>query len=149
LIAGGWSIVGSVAPDGAFGRTDTLSSAELYTPAVLTGPPVLLSLTGDRKGQGAILHAGSHQVVSSDNPAGAGEPLEIYLTGLSDGSVIPPQVAVGGRMAEVLWFGKAAGYTNLDQVNVRMPSGVSAGPAVPVRLSYIGRASNEVTIGVQ
>ena len=86
------------------GPTETLSSAELYTPAVLAGAPVLLSLSGDGKGQGAILHAGTHQIVSSSNSASVGEQLEIYLTGLTDGSVIPPQVAIGSRMAEIFVF---------------------------------------------
>jgi hypothetical protein len=129
--------------------TVTTSTAELYTPQVLRPAPVLLSLSGDGKGQGAILHANTSQVASSDNPAVVREALEIYATGLMDASVIPPQVAIGGRMAEVLWFGNSTPYTGLDQINVRLPSGVLPGAGVPVRINYIGRPSNEVTIGVK
>ena len=73
----------------------------------------------------------------------------MYTTTLVDGGLISPQVAVGGRLAEILYFGAAPGYPGYIQVNFRVPGGVVPGPAAPVRLTYISRPSNEVTIGVQ
>ena len=127
----------------------TTSSAELYTPSRLVPAPVLFSLSGDGPGQGAIWHAATGQVASAANPAVAGEALSMYTTSLANGGVIPPQVAVGGRLAQVLYFGAAPGYPGYNQVNFLVPGGVPPGPAVPVRLAYIGRSSNAVTVGVQ
>src|SRR5262249_40301965 len=106
------------------------SRAELSPPPVSLPAPMLFSLSGDGQGQGTILHAGTDQVASESNPAVVGETLEIYCAGLSDGSVIPPQISIGGRMAELLSFGKASGLSDLNEVNVRVPSGVAPGSAV-------------------
>jgi len=142
LIAGGLAFGGIGV---FFGSTST---AELYTPAVLVPAPVLLS-TGDSTGQGAIVHAATGQLASPDNPAVAGEILAIPFTGLPDGSVIPPQLTIGGRLAEVLFIDVAPDTPGAGAVYVRMPSGVTPGPAVAVRLIYIGRTSNEVKLAAQ
>ncbi len=144
LITGG--ISGSdAAPDGL----TYLSSAEIYTPAVLIPTPSLFSLSGDGTGQGAIWHSATGQISSATNPAIAGEALSLYTTRLADGSVIRPQVGVGGRLAEVLFSGAAPGYPGYYQVNFLVPNGVVPGPAIPVRLTYLGRVSNVVSIGAQ
>lgn len=137
---------GTVLVAGGFAPWPALtSSAEIYHPAALVPSPQLASVSGDGRGQGAILHANTPQLASPDNPAAVGEALEIYLTGLGDGSQIPPQVSIGGRMADVLSFGTAPGEADLNQVTVRVPSNVAPGSAIPVRLTYVGRPSNEVS----
>ena len=71
----------------------------------------------------------------------------MYTTNLIEGGAIPPRVIVGDRLAQVVYFGDAPGYAGYFQVNFRVPVGAT-GAAVPVRLRYLDRPSNEVTIGV-
>jgi uncharacterized protein (TIGR03437 family) len=142
LITGGVTVGGT----NIAGNTAT---AEIYQPALLIPGPRLFSLLGDGRGQGVIWHADTGQIATPDNPAGAGEVLSMYTTSLFEGGVIPPQVAIGGRLAEILYFGQAPGYPGYDQVNFRVPNGAASGPAISVRLTYLGRPSNAVTIGVQ
>jgi hypothetical protein len=123
-------------------------TAELYAPAVMIPAPVLFSLSSDGKGQGAIWDAITGKVASPSAPAVPGEILSMYTKALGHGSVIPPQVAVGGRLSEILYFGDAPGYPGYSQVNFRVPDGITPGSAVRVRLIYLGRSSNEVTIAM-
>jgi len=127
----------------------SLAATELYHPAVVSPPPALFSLDGSGQGQGAIWNATTGQVASSQTPSVAGQILSMYASGLAEGGAIPPQVAVGGQLAEILYSGDAPGYPGYFQVNFRVPDGVSPGAAVPVRLSYLGRPSNAVTIATQ
>jgi uncharacterized protein (TIGR03437 family) len=138
LVAGGQDVSGN-APG---------ATAEIYSPAMVAPSPALFSLSGDAQGQGAVWNADTGEIASAENPARAGDVLSLYTTSLIPGGVVPPQVAVGGRLAEVLYFG-ASSYPGYYQVNFRVPGGLASGSAVRVRLSYIGRPSNEVTIGVK
>jgi hypothetical protein len=124
-------------------------ASEIYHPAATVPSPVLFSLSGDSRGPGAILHAGTARVVSSADRAMAGEVLEINGAGLIPGGMIPPLVSIGGRSAEVLYFGAAPCCAGLNQVNARVPRGINPGPAVSVRLNYLQRPSNEVILAVR
>jgi hypothetical protein len=126
----------------------SLASVELYHPALASPPPALYSMSGDGQGQGAIWNATTGLVASPQTPAAAGDILSMFVSGLAEGGAIPPQVAVGGRLAETLSFGDAPGYPGYFQVNFQVPIGVAAGSAVPVRLMYLGRSSNTTTIAV-
>lgn len=143
LIVGGWTP--SPTPFAAIPS----ASAELYKPSAPVPAPLLFSLSGDGQGQGAIWDAATGQVASASNPALAGDALSMYTTSLVEGGVMPPQISVGGLVAKVLFFGDAHGYPGYFQVNFQMPSGVTAGSAVPVRLMYFGRSSNTTAIAVQ
>jgi hypothetical protein len=148
LIAGG----NQYYPFGAGGRDPQhpeVAIAELYSAPILLPGPILFSLSADGKGQGAIWHSATGQIASPSSPAVAGEVLSVYTTSLAESGVIPPQVAIGSRFGEIRFFGNAPGYPGYYQVNVRVPSGVVPASAVPVRITYLGRPSNEVTIGVQ
>jgi len=138
LLAGGWICCGF-----------SVANAEIYSPTVLTSSPVLYSLPTGGLGQGAIWHATTGQIASASSPAAAGDVLSMYTTSLFEGGVIPPQVAIGGQLAEILFFGDAPGYTGYNQVNFRVPGGVAPGSAVSVRLTYLNRPSHAVTIAMQ
>jgi uncharacterized protein (TIGR03437 family) len=111
--------------------------------------------------QGAILNA-ANQLVNSTNPAGAGDVIVIFCTGLgaltpaaqtgqpasSGVAVLQPTVTVGGLAATLQYAGVAPGYVGLYQVNAVVPSGIGAGSAVPVVITQSGVASNAATLAV-
>jgi uncharacterized protein (TIGR03437 family) len=100
------------------------------------------------------------------HPAKAGDTVIILATGL--GPVSPtvasgantvdglrttttmPSVLVGGVSAPVDFSGLSPQFVGVNQVNIRIPSGVAAGNTVPLQISMGGLTStNQVTIAIQ
>jgi uncharacterized protein (TIGR03437 family) len=124
-----------------------------------TQPGIFLTGTAS---QGAILNV-SNQVVTSSNPATAGDVIVIFCTGLGPTAptvtagqpspnsaivTIPATVTIGGVSATVQFAGLSPGFAGLYQVNVVVPPGVTVGSTVPVVIMQNGIASNTATIAV-
>jgi uncharacterized protein (TIGR03437 family) len=107
----------------------------------LTAPGVFTQ-SENGVGYGAVLHAGDYSLVTAQNPAQVGEIVSVYLTGLGttnpviqDGSAGPASsqtnntiyVYIGGVEATVGYSGLAPQLAGLYQINVTVPSGVTAG----------------------
>jgi uncharacterized protein (TIGR03437 family) len=106
----------------------------LTAPGVFTLPP-------GGVGYGAVLHA-DYSFVTPQSPAQVGDTVSVFLTGLGstnpvipDGSAGPASsqtnntilVYIGGVAATVGYSGLAPDYAGLYQINVTVPSGVTAG----------------------
>ncbi len=148
MTAGSWSPAAS--PTEAIGIFHgSLASAELYTPAALVPAPSLVSTSGDGRGQGAIFHAGTRYMATPDDPAAAEKRSISTRRGLAAQSAALPRVTIGGRLATVLSITRVPDAGAVSVVRVRVPRGIAAGPAVPVRLFELDRPSNAVTIAVK
>jgi hypothetical protein len=123
----------------------SLSSAELYTPDVLVPGP---SLESDSAGQRAVFHAGTRHAVTADDPAAAGESVDIHCRCRSLGHAFKPQVAIGGRLATIQSIGNAPDLPGVISIRVRVPNS-AAGPRVVVRVTEADRPSNGVTISLR
>jgi uncharacterized protein (TIGR03437 family) len=142
--------------------------ADLFTvPETITiaaARPGIFTTNQGGTGQGVVLL--NDRLADTANPAGAGDVVVVYCTGLgvtlpavasgvaSPGS--PPGVAtvgvtatVGGLSAIVDFAGLTPGFVGLYQVNLRIPAGVPAAGDAPLVLIQNGVSSNTVTLAVR
>jgi uncharacterized protein (TIGR03437 family) len=136
--------------------TDGVQSAPLLVTVSLASPGISVDGT-----ENVILNQDS-SVNSASHPAGAGSLLTVFLTGL--GAVVPAlgsgqpapgnppssvalpvTVQLGGKSADVLFFGPAPGMTGIYQVNLRVPSGLAAGGA-PLVIGAGSAVSNSASV---
>jgi uncharacterized protein (TIGR03437 family) len=166
--------IDAIMPYGVANRASTQMQVEyqgvlsgIVSIPVAAASPAIFAAGASGAGQGAILNQ-DFSVNSASNPAASNSVVMIYATGAGqtspdsvDGSitgtkVLPKSIApvtawIGGVEAEVLYAGAAPDQVaGMLQVNARIPSGISSGPAVPVSL-VIGGATSQpgVTFAVK
>lgn len=104
-------------------------------------------------------------LVAGSHPAKAGDTLVIYATGLGavdhtpvDGgipsvlssTVETPTVLFGGVAGKLLFSGLSPQFVGVNQLNVTVPTGVTAGNAVPLQIQMNGFTStNQVVVAIQ
>lgn len=120
------------------------------TVPVAAAAPGIFTLSTTGTGPGAILNQ-NYSVNSATNPATRGTAIMVYATGFgvliplpTDGQIeqvlatmaLPVTATIGGVPADVIYAGAAPGLiAGIDQINVRVPSGVTANPAAPILLT--------------
>lgn len=136
---------------------------------IAVAQPGVFTQNQSGSGPGAILGqkpGGVPALNTAANPASAGDALLIFCTGLGTTSPAVPAgtaaptsslsyttqtatATVGGQNAQILFAGLAPGYVGLYQVNLIVPTGVAAGPSVPVVITAAGAASATVTVAIR
>jgi uncharacterized protein (TIGR03437 family) len=139
------------------------------TPKPVTIAPAQPAVFTHGGGVGAITVVkanGDQFSADASHPAGAGDTLVIYCAGLgavapavATGSAAPGSppakasntvtVTIGGEPAPVAFAGLTPTYAGLYQVNVTVPSGITAGPSVPVIITAAGLSSPPVTVAIK
>ena len=87
------------------------------------------------------------RLVDGANPAGAGEVLVAYATGL--GMAAEVGARVGGIAARVLWFGLTPGFPGLEQVNLQLPDGLASNVASDLELVAYGENGQPYALAVR
>ena len=140
------------------------SSPSFSIPVSQTAPGIFtLDQTG--RGQGAMLNQ-DNTINGRLSPAPQGSIVVLWATGqgpsdpdwaedrLAAEPLAKPansvKVTIGGQAGEILYAGAAPGLAAVMQVNVRVPTGIKTGSAVPIVLT-VGNASSQpgVTLAVQ
>jgi uncharacterized protein (TIGR03437 family) len=143
----------------------TLSVPQTVT--VAPASPGIFTVNQKGFGQGAILKSDGVSLAQAGTPAGIGETVIIYCTGLgattpsvTEGQPAPSTpalamtsnpttVAIGGQPATVAFSGLTPGFAGLYQVNAVVPSGIATGDAIPVTVTVAGQTSQSgVTMSV-
>jgi len=131
-----------------------------------SGPtaPGIFTIPSGGIGNGAIEHA-DFSVVTTSSPAKVGETVQIFLTGMgkttpavNTGAAAPsnplatatvPDVYIDGILAKVVFSGLTPGAAGLYQLNVTIPSGVTAGANVTIEIDTFDSNDDLLTVNAE
>lgn len=143
---------------------------EAYGPPVIYGKVYTITLSDyvpaffESSGIAAALDTG-YNVITASNPATRDSIIQLFANGLGPVTNQPasgdpasaaalskttstPVVTIGTANAEVTFAGLAPGFPGLYQINVRVPSSISAGTQ-PITVSIGGQTSKASTLPIQ
>jgi uncharacterized protein (TIGR03437 family) len=158
-----------------FGINGSLSQLYVQSQNVTSAPfnlsvasqiPGIFTLNGSGTGQAAAINNKDGSINSAAHPAKVGDYVQLYITGAgqtnpagTDGLIaagpgpVPVgavKVSIGGQIATVNFAGGAPGaVAGVIQVNAQIPTGITAGGAVPV-VVQVGTSNSQpgVTLAV-
>jgi len=125
--------------------------------------PGLFTLSGTGAGDGVILH-GNNSLVSTSNPASAGEQVVFYATGLglttpsfatgaavnqTNRTTATVTMTIGGKNAVVTYSGLTLGLAGLYQINAIVPTGITGSQGVLVTVGGNGTSRTGVTMSIR
>jgi uncharacterized protein (TIGR03437 family) len=130
---------------------------------VASTAPAIFTLNSQGDGAGAIEHSLTGELVTSANPAAAGEIVSVYCTGLGavnppavtgaaapippPQTVLPVQAYIADTPAHVTYAGLGPGFAGLYQVNVQIPASTSSGNQ-SLQIATGGASSNTVIVAI-
>ncbi len=147
-------------------NVEVFSGSQLLTSGgvvVVAASPDLFTVNQQGTGQAAALNQ-DNSLNSSSRPALRGSFIQLFATGggatspnppagsaasSAASTVLTPTAQIGGVSATVAYSGASPGLVGVWQINLQIPSTITAGSAVPVQVSIGGRTSNTVTIAVE
>ncbi|HKC66566.1 MAG TPA: hypothetical protein VKB86_23175, partial [Pyrinomonadaceae bacterium] len=97
----------------------------------------------------ALMTSGMQYTRSPFNAKTSGQPTVIALFGTGWRNSLPVTVRIGGQTATVEYAGPSGGFGGLDQINVRIPDGVTGTASVAVTTASGATSRSDVVISIK
>jgi uncharacterized protein (TIGR03437 family) len=97
----------------------------------------------------ALLSSGMQYTRSPFDAKTNGQPSVIVLFGTGWRNSLPLSVTIGGQKAVVEYAGPSGGFNGLDQINVRIPNGVTGSASVVITTASGAKSRSEAVVSIK